>query len=89
MFPNVEPLLEGIIRPDRGGLSPEHARYILSLDFTADQHARYAVLAAKADEGALTDEEASEMDAFLAADALLSILQSKARQSLNQHQPAA
>jgi hypothetical protein len=89
MFQDVAPLLEGLLRPDQGVLSPELARYILTLDFTPDQHARYSVLAGKAQSGTLTSDEASEIDAFLAADAFLSILQSKARQSLQQHQPAA
>lgn len=82
-------LLESIIRPDEGSLAPEHARYVLSLDFTPEQHRRYAELAGKAEAGNLTEEEAAEIDDYLAANAFLSLLQSKARQSLKQHQPAA
>jgi hypothetical protein len=82
-------LLEGIIRPDVGGMSPELAQYILSLDFTPEQHARYAALAGQAEAGALTESEAAEIDEYLAANALLTLLQAKARQSLKQHQPAA
>jgi hypothetical protein len=55
-------LLESIIRPDEGGMSPELARYLLTLDFTPEQHARYAVLAGKAQAGTLTDGEAAEID---------------------------
>jgi hypothetical protein len=81
------PLLESIIRPDVGGLSQELARYIL--DFTPAQHARYAALAGQAETGALTESEAAEIDEYLAANAILTLLQAKARHSLKQHQPAA
>lgn len=81
-------ILEGIIRPGEGGLSPEHARYILTLDFTPEQHARYSALAEKAEAGMLTDDESTEIDEYLSANAFLTLLQSKARQSLK-HQPAA
>ena len=82
-------LLESIIRPGEGGMSPELAKYVLSLDFTPEQHARYAELAPKAESGAMTEGEAIEIDEFLAANALLTLLHAKARQSLKQHQPAA
>ena len=82
-------LLERIIRPGDGGMSSELAQYLLTLDFTPEQHARYATLAAKASAGTLTEDEGLEIDEYLAANALLGILQSKARQSLKQHQPAA
>jgi hypothetical protein len=82
-------LLEGIIRPDEGGLSPELAQYLLTLDFTPEQHARYATLSGKAEAGTLTDSEAAEIDEYLATNALLTVLQSKARLSLKHHQPAA
>ena len=82
-------ILDAIIRPDEGGLSSDLARYLLTLDFTPEQHARYATLAAKAAAGTLTQDEAAEIDEYLTANALLGILQSKARQSLKHHQPAA
>ena len=82
-------LLEGIIRPGEGGFSPDLARYVLTLDFTPEQQAQYAALAEKAEAGTLTDAEAAEIDEYLAANALLTVLQSKARQSLKHHQPAA
>jgi hypothetical protein len=46
-------ILDRIIEPHRGGFSEEHARYVLSLGFTPEEHARYADLAAKAQEGFL------------------------------------
>ena len=59
-------ILERIIEPQRGGFSEEHARYVLSLDFASDEHARYAELASKAQEGSLSEDEQSEIDEFLA-----------------------
>jgi hypothetical protein len=82
-------LLERIIKPQRGGFSDEHARYVLSLDFSAEEHAHYAELARKVQEGNLTDQEEAELDEFVLANALLTILQSKARISLKNHNPAA
>ena len=82
-------LLDRIIEPQAGGLLPEHARYILSLDFSPDEHARYCELSAKAQTGTLTEQEQADLDEFLTTNALLMILQSKARISLKQHTPAA
>jgi len=41
-------ILELLIEPQRGDFSPDHARYVLSLDFSGTQHARYAELAERA-----------------------------------------
>jgi hypothetical protein len=82
-------ILERIIEPQMGGFSNEHARYVLSLDFSAEEQARYAELAGKVQDGALTAQEEAELIEFIAANALLTILQSKARISLKKHNPAA
>jgi hypothetical protein len=82
-------ILDQVIRPKRGGFPQELARYLLSLDFTRTQHARYARLAAKAQNGTLTRLEQSEIDEFLMVDAMLTVLQSKARVSLKKHSSAA
>jgi len=82
-------ILERIIQPQMGGFSNEHARYVLSLDFSNEEQALYAELARKVQDGALTEQEAAQLDEFLAANALLTILQSKARISLKKHNPAA
>ena len=83
------PLLERIIEAKGGAFSEEHAQYILTLDFSPEQHARYRGLAEKAQAGTLSEEEAAEIDEFLAANSLLTVLQSKARLSLQRRQPAA
>src|SRR5688572_10046857 len=85
----VNRLWEQMIRPEQGDFSPEHARYILSLGFTPDQHARYEELSTKVQGGGLSEEESAELDELLAANDLLTILKAKARTSLRQHTPAA
>jgi hypothetical protein len=82
-------VLERIIEPHTGGFSDEHARYVLSLDFSSEEQTHYAGLAVKAQDGDLTEQEEAELDEFVAANALLTILQSKARISLKKHNPAA
>jgi hypothetical protein len=76
-------ILERIIRPDEGSIPPELARYLLALDFAAPDHERIAALSARAQDGALSPEEEAELDGYLHVNDLLSILQSKARQSLS------
>jgi hypothetical protein len=82
-------ILDRILEPQQGGFSTEHAQYVLSLDFTPDEHARYAELAGKASSGTLTQQEQVELDEFLSVNTFLMLLQSKARVSLKQHSPAA
>lgn len=75
-------ILTRVIQPDEGDMAPELARYVLGLDFAAADHERTAELSARAQEGALSPEETAELDGYLHVNDLLSILQSKARQSL-------
>jgi len=71
-------------------MSPELARYVLTLDFPAKSHARYAQLAAKAQEGNLSRGEHAELEDFLSVNTFLTIIQSKARVSLKKKRnPAA
>ena len=62
---------------------------MLTLGFSGQEQARYAELTQKAQEGKLSESEEADLDEFLAANALLSILQSKVRISLKKHHPAA
>jgi hypothetical protein len=82
-------ILERIIEPPTGGFSNEHARYVLSLNFSAEEQARYAELARRNQDGVLSDDEETELNEFVTANAILAILQSKARISLKRHSPAA
>jgi len=81
--------LERIIQPAEGTLAADLAEFILKLDFPAADHERYKQLSAKAQEGALTPEEEADLDDLLTANDVLTILQSKARQSLKRRNPAA
>ena len=81
--------LERIFRPDAGTLSAELAEYILQVDFPPEDHATYEQLSAKAQEGTLTDAERIQLDELLTANDVLTILQSKARASLQHRTPAA
>ena len=82
-------LLEQVIDSQKGNLAPELARYILSLDFPPAARARYTELAYKVQEGALSPQEKSELESFIAVNAFLSVVQSKARVSLRNNKPAA
>jgi hypothetical protein len=44
------------------------------LDFSPEEQARYAELAAKVQDGTLSEQEAAELDEFATANALLAIL---------------
>lgn len=82
-------LLEQIIRPDEGSLSPEHAAYILKLGFPPSTHARYEALAAKVGQAAMPAEERAELEDLVLLNTLLATMKSKARLSLRQHNSAA
>jgi hypothetical protein len=82
-------LFQRMIESNGHNISAEHAKYILTLDFSKRDHARYQKLAAKAQTGKLIESEAEELDLFLAANAVLTILQSKARVALRKHTSAA
>jgi hypothetical protein len=81
--------LERIIQPAKGTLPAELADYLLALDFSPEDHARYEELSAKAQEGVLSESEKAELDDLLTANDVLAILQSKARSSLSRRNSAA
>jgi len=75
-------ILERIVEADKGDLSPQLARYVLSLSFPKSIQSRYLKLSEKAQLGTLSKREEAELDEYLSANAFLMILQSKARMSL-------
>lgn len=75
-------IFKRVIDPESGSLPPVLARYLIELDFKADDHRRFETLSAKAQDGTLSKEEADELDGFLNIDALLSIMRLKAQRSL-------
>jgi hypothetical protein len=64
------------------GMTRSLAEDILSLDFPQHDADRVAELNAKANEGALTEAEQAELEAYINVGDLLALWQSKARQAL-------
>jgi hypothetical protein len=71
-----------LIKADKGDLSRELARYILTLGFDEEDQARMRELAERNQQGALATEEQEELQNFVKAGHLLALLHSKARRSL-------
>ena len=80
-------ILSRILDPSKGDIPPDLARYMLELQFTAADQERMAFLSAKAQEGTLTSEEDDELEGYLNVNDFLSIMQSKARISLDHASP--
>lgn len=66
-------------------MPPELARYLTRLDFPAADHLRFEELSQKAQDGALTSQEAEELDGYLHVDSLLAIMRLRATKSLRPH----
>jgi hypothetical protein len=77
-------LLRALCNED-GQFPHEVARYILDQRFSDRDQARMHDLAVRNQEGALSPAEKEELFAFANAGALLSLLKSKARVTLNIH----
>ena len=87
--PTVADIFDRLIDPSNPTLSADAARAILDLDYPPQDHARVAELAAKSNEGNLTEQERDELESYVFVGDLLSMLKSKARISLDQHPHAA
>jgi hypothetical protein len=78
--PNSEAaILARIIQADERQLTPEAARYLLSMKLPPADEDRVNQLSAKAREGSLTEAETQELDSYLHIGSLLAVMQSKAR----------
>lgn len=85
--PNTEAaILARIIRADADPLTPEVARYLLSMRLPASDEERVNELSARAQAGSLTDAESQELDSYLHIGFLLGVLQAKARGLLDRDQ---
>jgi len=76
-------ILKRVIEPEADDLAPETARYILRLDFPKQDLERMDVLAEKARQGTLQEEERAEAENYEHVGHLLALMQSKARRSLS------
>lgn len=75
-------ILARVVAPDEPTLSPAAAEAFLAMGFSPTDQERANALAAKARAGTLTTQEQAEVEAYSRINSLLTILQSKARQSL-------
>jgi hypothetical protein len=82
-------ILNRMIEPDRPTLSPEAARFFLSLDFSESDQQRMEQLSRGSNAGTLSPDEAEELDEYVRVNHLLAFLQSKSRLSLRKHNSAA
>lgn len=71
-----------IIRPEFGDLPDRAARALLGITFEESDHKRMAVLAEKANNGGLTEDERDELENYLIVDHVLSLLHLRASRSL-------
>jgi hypothetical protein len=87
--PNSEAaILARIIQADERQLTPEAARYLLSMKLPPADEDRVNQLSAKAREGSLTEAESQELDSYLHIGSLLAVMQSKARRQAARALPA-
>jgi hypothetical protein len=87
--PNTEAaILARIIQTDERELTPDAARYLLSMRLPSGDEDRVDELSAKARAGSLTAAEGQELDSYLHIGGLLAVMQSKARRLLK-HAPSS
>lgn len=71
-----------LVRAPKEPISPDAARYLLSIQFGEADHARMQELMAKSDGSALTPDEAAELDGYVNITNFLSVMHSRARVAL-------
>jgi hypothetical protein len=71
-----------VIDPDENTLTPEAVASILRMDFSRADRERMCMLSEKASEGTLTPEEDRALENYVQVNHLLTIIQSKARRSI-------
>ena len=75
-------ILGRVLRPERGDLPRETARWLLEVDFDPADRERIAHLSEKAREGTLGAEEDAELEDYGDVGRLLELLKAKAKASL-------
>jgi hypothetical protein len=87
--PNTEAaILARIIQTDERELTPDAARYLLSMRLPSSDEDRVNELSEKARQDSLTEAERQELDSYLHIGSLLAVMQSKARRLLK-HAPSS
>jgi hypothetical protein len=79
---SVDQLFDRFIDPSGGKFATDLAEYVLTLNFTDAQQRRYARIASKNNQGTISAKEREELEAFVHANSILSLLQLKATKSL-------
>ena len=83
---NFEPAIWArLIQMPKEPISPEVARYLLSIEFSEGDHARMQELMDKSNEGTLTPDEDSELDSYVNIANVLSVMHSRARVALRSY----
>jgi hypothetical protein len=77
-------VLDRFLRPFTACLTPEVAQRIVNLQLDSQSQTRLDELAAKANEGQLTDDERQEYEEFIEGIDLMGILKAQARTLLTQ-----
>jgi hypothetical protein len=81
--PNTEAaILSRVIEADESAITPEVARYLMSMQLPQTDRERVDELSAKARAGSLTEGETAELDSYLHIGRLLAVMQSRARRLL-------
>jgi hypothetical protein len=85
LTPNSEAaILARILASDERELTPDAARYLLSMKLPPLDQDRVDALSEKARAGSLTQAETEELDGYLHVGSLVAVWQSKARRILKQ-----
>src|SRR5689334_7167342 len=71
-----------LIQTPKAPVSPDAARYLLSIDFSETDQARMQELMDRSNDGILTAEEEAEFDSYLHIANLLTLMHSQARLAL-------
>ena len=80
---NAIHLFDRILDPVTDAFTPEVARRIVDLKADAEMQGRINELAAKSNNGSLTEEEAAEYKSYVDVIDLISVLQAKSQRILN------
>lgn len=75
-------ILTRVIEADEFEITPDVARYLLSMQLPDADRERVDELSAKARSGSLTQTEEAELDSYLHIGSLLGVMQSRARKLL-------
>jgi hypothetical protein len=75
-------ILARILKADEPELTPEVARYLLSMKLPSADEQRVNELSARARAGSLTESERQGLESYLHIGTLLGVMQSKARRLL-------